>query len=94
MVNLASTYMGKMIKVKYDHMVKFTLPFSAKLPDLLEQVKMRFQELENKTLCIEYEDTNHNRHSISSNQDLKFCIDDSILCRTTVIRMFVQVVSK
>ncbi|PWA42643.1 PB1 domain-containing protein [Artemisia annua] len=94
MVNLASTYMGKMMKVKYDHMVKFTLPFSAKLPELLEQVKMRFQELENKTLCIEYEDTNHNRHSISSNQDLKFCIDDSILFRTTVIRMFVHVLFK
>ncbi|GJR15988.1 hypothetical protein Tco_0798640 [Tanacetum coccineum] len=53
MVSLTSTYMGKLIKVHYDHLIKFTLPFSAKLPDLLEQVKMRFPELENKTFRIE-----------------------------------------
>ncbi|PWA71977.1 PB1 domain-containing protein [Artemisia annua] len=91
MVNLTSTYMGKMIKVKYDdNMVKFTLPFWAKLTNLQEQVTTRFKELKNKTFCIKYEDTNRNRHSILSDQDLEFCIGESISNRTTVIRMFVD----
>ncbi|PWA79052.1 PB1 domain-containing protein [Artemisia annua] len=88
MVNLTSTYMGKTMKVKYnDNTVKFTLPFLAKLPDLQEQVTMRFKELKNKTFCIKYEDTNLNLHSILSDQDLDFCIAESISNRTTVIRI-------
>ncbi|GJX00194.1 hypothetical protein Tco_0184107 [Tanacetum coccineum] len=43
--NLTSTYMGKTIKVEYNHhIVKFQLPFSAKLPDLQKQVTMRYKE--------------------------------------------------
>ena len=91
MVNLTSTYMGKTMKVKYnDNTVKFTLPFLAKLTNLQEQVTMRFNELKNKTFCIKYEDTDRNRHSILSDQDLEFCIGESISNRTTVIRMFVD----
>ncbi|GJS54949.1 hypothetical protein Tco_0628311 [Tanacetum coccineum] len=87
-VNLTSTYLGKTIKVEYNQqLVKFTLPFSANLPDLQEQVTMRFKELENKAFSVVYKDTNHIRHSILSDHDLQFCIAESILNRTTLIRM-------
>ncbi|PWA52881.1 PB1 domain-containing protein [Artemisia annua] len=87
MENLTSSYMEKMIKVEYNHQtLKFTLPLSAKLLDLEKQVTMRFKELKNKTFCIQYEDGRY----ICNNQDLKFCLDDSISNRTTVIQMFVK----
>nr|GEX27137.1 hypothetical protein [Tanacetum cinerariifolium] len=71
MENLTSTYMGKTIKISYkDDIVKFTLPFSAKFPDLQKQVTKRFKGLRNKTFCIEYEDTDRNSYSISNNQGL------------------------
>nr|GEW80956.1 hypothetical protein [Tanacetum cinerariifolium] len=95
-VNLTSTDLGKTIKVEYNQqLVKFTLPFSANLPDLQEQVTMRFKELENKAFSIVYKDTNHIRHSILSDHDLQFCIAESILNRTALIRMdVVDVVHK
>nr|GEW66276.1 hypothetical protein [Tanacetum cinerariifolium] len=74
MVNLTSTYLGKTIKVQHSELVKFTLPCSAKLADLQEQVIIRFNELENKTFSIEYKDANHNLHSILSDHHLWFCI--------------------
>ncbi|PWA83426.1 PB1 domain-containing protein [Artemisia annua] len=90
-VNLTSRYLGKTIKVEYNQqLVKFNLPFTAKLPDLQEQVTMRFKELENKAFSIAYKDTNHIRHSILSDHDLHFCIEGSILNRTTLIRMVVE----
>ncbi|GJR15989.1 hypothetical protein Tco_0798641 [Tanacetum coccineum] len=91
-VNLTSTYMGKTIKVSYNHWVKFPLPYPAKLADLHKQVTMRFKELKSKTFCIKYEDTNHNHRDICNSEDLEFCLDDSISNRTTddVIRMFVE----
>ncbi|GKB85166.1 hypothetical protein Tco_0957438 [Tanacetum coccineum] len=90
-VNLTSTYLGKTIKVEYNQqLVKFTLPFPAELPDLTEQVTMRFKELENKAFSIAYKDTNYIRHSILSDNDLHFCIAGSILNRTTLIRMVVE----
>lgn len=83
--------MGKTIKVHYNHhIVKFQLPFSAKLPDLEKQVTMRFKEWENKTLCIKFEDTNRNRHSILSDHELEFCVAESISSRTSVIRMYIE----
>lgn len=89
--NLATKYMGKTIKVHYNHhIVKFQLPFSAKLPDLEKQVTMRFKEWENKTLCIKFEDTNRNRHSILSDHELEFCVAESISSRTSVIRMYIE----
>nr|GEV38319.1 hypothetical protein [Tanacetum cinerariifolium] len=89
--NLTSTYMGKTVKVEYNHhIVKFQLPFSAKLPDLQKQVTMRFKEWENKPLRIIYEDTNRNCHSIISDHELEFCIAESISSRTSVIRMYIE----
>nr|GEU37118.1 hypothetical protein [Tanacetum cinerariifolium] len=77
--NLTSTYMGKTIKVEYNHQtVKFQLPFSAKLLDLQKQVTMRFKGWENKTLCIKYEDNNRIRHSILCDNELEICIAESI----------------
>ncbi|GJU25810.1 PB1 domain-containing protein [Tanacetum coccineum] len=89
--NLASTYMGKTIKVKYNHhIVKFPLPLSAKFSDLQKQVTMRFKDWENKNLCIKYVDTNRNCHSILSDHELEYCIAESISSRTTVIRMHIE----
>ncbi|PWA60645.1 PB1 domain-containing protein [Artemisia annua] len=92
MANLTSTYMGKTIKVKYGHkgIVKFTLPFSAKLPDLEKQVTMRFTELKSKTFCIKYEDSRYT----CNNQNLEFCLNNSISNGTTAIRMFADVARK
>ena len=89
--NLASTYIGKTIKVEYNHqIIKFQLPFSAKLSDLEKQVTMRFKEWEKKTLCITFEDTNRNRHSIVNDHELEVCIAESISSRTSVIRMYIE----
>nr|GEW11968.1 PB1 domain-containing protein [Tanacetum cinerariifolium] len=74
MVNLTSTYLEKTIKVQHSELVKSTLPCSAKLADLQEQVIIRFNELENKTFSIAYKDANHNLHSILSDHHLQFCI--------------------
>nr|GEY75092.1 hypothetical protein [Tanacetum cinerariifolium] len=57
---------------------------------LMKQVTMRFKEWENKDLCIKYEDTNHNSHSILSDHELEYCIAESISSRTTVIRMHIE----
>ncbi|GJX84294.1 zinc finger, CCHC-type containing protein [Tanacetum coccineum] len=68
---------------------------NSEFADSLLDWTMRFKKLENKTFCMEYEDTNHNRHSISSDHDhdLEICIAESTANRTTVIRMMiVQVV--
>nr|GEX97349.1 hypothetical protein [Tanacetum cinerariifolium] len=70
-VNLTSTYLGKTIKVQHSELVKFTLPFLAKLANLQEQVIMRFNELENRTFSIAYKDAYHNLHSISSDHHLQ-----------------------
>lgn len=84
--------MGKTIKVQYNHIIKFTLPFSAKVGDLHKKVRKRLGKLKDKTFNIEYEDTNSDRLKILSNQDLKACIDESVLKETTVIRMFVKLI--
>nr|GEW00775.1 hypothetical protein [Tanacetum cinerariifolium] len=90
-VNLTSTYLGKTIKVEYDQMmIKFPLPFSAKLRDLQEQVRTRFKNLENKAFSIAYKDTNLNHHLILNDRDLQFCITESILNRKTLIRMVIE----
>nr|XP_043610491.1 uncharacterized protein LOC122582198 [Erigeron canadensis] len=86
---LKSSFMGKTIKVQYDHMIKFNLPFSAKFTDLLTEVTKRFHELKNKRVCIKYKDTKSNQ-LISSDADLQKCMKESSSNGEAFIRMFVE----
>ncbi|KAJ0431723.1 putative PB1 domain-containing protein [Helianthus annuus] len=75
---LNSTYMGKTIKVAYNHIIKFTLPLSAKFTDLRREVIKRFPELKKQQeLCVEYDDTEGNRLPISSDEGLQVCMAES-----------------
>ncbi|KAD3641629.1 hypothetical protein E3N88_30853 [Mikania micrantha] len=63
---LKSTYMGKTIKVVYNgHMIKFTLPLSAKFTDMLREVTKRFTGLEHKKFRVEYVDKKDTNTSLS-----------------------------
>lgn len=86
--SLESGGMGKMIKVEYkDIKIKFPLSFSAKLVDLKTNVTDRIKK---RTFSIGYKDTNGIYHPISSDHDLKVCIQESILKEATFITMVVN----
>ncbi|KAJ0666350.1 putative PB1 domain-containing protein [Helianthus annuus] len=87
---LNSTYIGKTIKVAYNHIIKFTQPLSAKFRDLRREVVKRFPELKKQQeLCVEYDDTEGNRLPISSDEDLQVCLAESSSRGEKFIRMCV-----
>ncbi|KAM0000070.1 putative PB1 domain-containing protein [Helianthus debilis subsp. tardiflorus] len=87
---LNSTYMGKTIKVACNHIIKFTLPLSAKFTDLRREVIKRFPELKKQQeLFVEYDDPEGNRLPVSSDEDLQVCMAESSSRGAKFIRMCV-----
>ncbi|KAM0059605.1 putative PB1 domain-containing protein [Helianthus debilis subsp. tardiflorus] len=86
---LKSGYLGKTIKVEYNHMIKFTLPLSATFTDLHSKVTQRFTDLEHEDFRVEYNDTQGNRLPMSSDEDLRVCMAESSSKGGKFIRMYV-----
>ncbi|KAD3641706.1 hypothetical protein E3N88_30930 [Mikania micrantha] len=87
---LKATYIGKMIKVEYDgHTIKFGLPLSASLTDLLEEVTKRFTYLRDTRFRVEHEGSMGIYFPISSDEALQECMNDSSFQGVNYIKMHV-----
>ncbi|KAM7491494.1 hypothetical protein LguiA_034415 [Lonicera macranthoides] len=80
-----------MVKATYgDDIVKFQLPFSSKMTELVEKVTMRFPVVMDTPLSIKYVDDDGDWVLIACDEDLQECMGSLRLLGNTAIKMLVQ----